>query len=106
MSENQEATAQPNPDEQVVMVDDINTFVDTLVGWHAKKVQILAHVREVPVDTVMQIKEGAEITLTEENRAAFQAGIDLALMELGTLPFVAVEEPAEAEPEAANDATA
>ena len=54
----------------------------------------------MPDGSVMETN-GIKATLTGDLLAGFKAGIELALMELGTLPFAYETEP----PEAANDST-
>lgn len=72
-------------------VDDLDTFVRLLFGWHEDKVRVLEHVLEVPegVTVSYNTEEGEtkELVLDGEVRQAFILGVTLGLMELGTLPF-------------------
>lgn len=88
------------PKPHTLEIDDLDQFVTILVGWHNEKVKVLEHMLEIPEGTVME-SDGKEAILTGDVLAAFKAGIELTLMELGTLPFAYETEP----PEAANDST-
>lgn len=86
-----------------IEIQDLNQFVQVLVGWHEKKVKTLQHMSAVPEGTDMIFGEGDDtktVTLTGDMLAGFKAGIELSLMELGELPFLY-----ETEPEAAPAAT-
>ena len=86
--------------QDTLVIEDMNQFVQILVAWHSEKVKVLEHMLQVPDGSVMETN-GIEATLTGDMLAGFKAGIELALMELGTLPFAYETEP----PEAANDST-
>lgn len=86
--------------QDTLVIEDMNQFVQILVAWHSEKVKVLEHMMEVPDGSVMETN-GIKATLTGDLLAGFKAGIELALMELGTLPFAYETEP----PEAANDST-
>ena len=86
--------------QDTLVIEDMNQFVQSLVAWHSEKVKVLEHMMEVPDGSIMETN-GIEATLTGDMLAGFKAGIELALMELGTLPFAYETEP----PEAANDST-
>ena len=96
-----EATQEAVVVSTTIEIQDLNQFVMALVGWHNQKVDILKHMREVPEGTEMVItgEESSKAILTGDLLAGFKAGIELALMELGTLPFGY-----ETEPEAATSA--
>ena len=86
--------------QDTLVIEDMNQFVQLLVAWHSEKVKVLEHMLQVPDGSVMETN-GIKATLTGDLLAGFKAGIELALMELGTLPFAYETEP----PEAANDST-
>ncbi len=86
--------------QDTLVIEDMNQFVQILVAWHSEKVKVLEHMLQVPDGTVMETN-GIDATLAEDLLIGFKAGIELALMELGTLPFAYETEP----PEAANDST-
>lgn len=88
-----EATTPITPPE-TIEITDVNQFVGFLTAWHAKKVAILGHMLQVPEGTEMIVDGGTPVILTGDMLAGVQAGISMALMELGTLPFVAEMEPA------------
>ena len=83
-----ETTPQPTPPE-TIEITDVNQFVGILIDWHAKKVAILEHMLQVPEGTEMIVDGGTPVILTGDMLAGVQAGISMALMELGILPFVA-----------------
>ena len=86
--------------QDTLVIEDMNQFVQILVAWHSEKVKVLEHMLQVPDGSVMETN-GIEATLTGDLLIGFKAGIELALMELGTLPFAYETE----SPEAANDST-
>lgn len=90
----------PQENQDTLVIEDMNQFVQLLVAWHSEKVKVLEHMLQVPDGSVMETN-GIKATLTGDLLAGFKAGIELALMELGTLPFAYETEP----PEAANDST-
>lgn len=93
----------PNHNEgDTVEVDDIHHFVAITTSWHAKKVAVLQHMLQVPAGTEMTTEGGTEVVLEGAFLDGFKAGLGLALMELGILPFAAEVEDDPAQP-AAND---
>ena len=89
-----------DPKHATLVIEDMNQFVQILVAWHSEKVKVLEYMLQVPDGSVMETN-GIKTTLTGDLLAGFKAGIELALMELGTLPFAYETDP----PEAANDST-
>lgn len=77
--------------EEIIEVEDLHSFVSLLNSWHKEKVAILEYLIEIPVGTEMEY-EGKTITLIDDTLLAFKAGINLALGEIGILPFQAVTE--------------
>ena len=86
--------------QDTLVIEDMHQFVQLLVAWHSEKVKVLEHMLQVPDGSVMETN-GIKATLTGDLLAGFKAGIELALMGLGTLPFAYETDP----PEAANDST-
>jgi hypothetical protein len=89
----------------IMPIQSLDQFAGLLTAWHAEKVRVLEHMLSIPEGTTMQLDGGPEVPMTAELITGFRAGIQLALMELGTLPFIT--ESREAEPataDAANDA--
>lgn len=87
-----------NPDE-VVTINTVEQFSKILAAWHTQAVQRAQHLLTVPDGAEFTIGEGEEestITLSGASLAGFKFGVEMALMQLGNLPFVAEleEEPA------------
>jgi hypothetical protein len=85
----QEALAPPG----TIEIEDLNQFVQMLAGWHSQKVNTLEHMLEMPEGIEMAVTGEDPIVLTGDMLAGFKAGLELALMELGTLPFLYEVEP-------------
>lgn len=85
--------------EEIVEIDSIDEFYAAITKWHTHKVGILQHILTVPEGTKMAIGGGPELLLTGDILDGVKAGIALALLELGELPFA--QEPQVAEPVAA-----
>jgi hypothetical protein len=98
---NQATEASIDAPTETVPVDDLNHFVQILTAWHMEKCRTVQHMLAVPEGSEFQI-EGDEgvttIVLVEDALAAFKLGIEMAMMELGELPFVAEMEDAEPVP--------
>lgn len=77
---------QENAKPEMVMVQDLDHFINLLVRWHDTKVRVLKHMESIPEDAVVEI-EGVDHKFTAEMRQGFKVGITVALAELGTLPF-------------------
>ena len=75
------------PNTETIDVESLDDFVHMLVSWHSRKCAILKHMMDLPEGSSMQIGEGESVTMTGDMLVVFKAGIELALMELGTLPF-------------------
>ncbi len=71
------------------MSDDLLDFVEHLRSWHARKVSNLRDVQEGSKEgTLLKIGDDAEgVPLTKRDAQLFKLGIEVALIELGTLPF-------------------
>lgn len=82
---------QPTPD--IIEITDVNQFVGILAAWHSKKVAVLEHMLQVPEGTEMSVDGQDPLILTGDMLAGVKAGISIALMELGSLPFIAETEP-------------
>ena len=74
---------------KTVMVNDLDQFVRVLVAWHAKKVATLRHMKDIPEGTEATQDDQPPVILTGDVLKGFRMGLDLALEELGTLPFEA-----------------
>lgn len=72
---------------ETVVVNDLDEFVCTLVGWHNHKVKVLEHMAEIPTGTEVVFNQGPPVVLEGDMLIGFCMGLNLALMELGKLPF-------------------
>lgn len=72
---------------ETVVVNDLDEFVRTLVGWHNHKVKVLEHMAEIPTGTEVVFNQGPPVVLEGDMLKGFCMGLNLALMELGNLPF-------------------
>lgn len=97
-TQGQEAQQAPQQAE-TIEVTDLDQFVRMLIAWHDTKCRLLKHMLDIPADATVEI-DGVDQPFTPEMRQGFALGIDIALAELGTLPFAAE---ADEEPVAAND---
>lgn len=96
-------TNSPNTGEGVrikpetIEIDSLDQFVKILTAWHSQKVAVLEHMLTIPEGSEMVVEgePASPVVMTGDILAGFKAGLGLALMELGTLPFLC-EEPAEA----------
>ena len=86
--------------QDTLVIEDMNQFVQILVAWLSEKVKVLEHMLLIPDGTVMEL-DGTDHNLTGDMLICFRAGLSVALAELGSLPFM-YETEAE---EAANDST-
>ncbi len=91
--------------EDSIPVENLNDFVRLLAGWHANAVAKVNHLQEVPLDSVFQVENDAEIVMTAPVLAGFKLGVELTMAQLGTLPF-AVELDDEEQESAQTDAEA
>lgn len=88
-----------------VPVEDLDTFVQILTTWHAEKCVVVQHLLAVPEGSEFEIGDGAEaktLVMSGDVLAGFKLGIEMAMMHLGTLPFVAEMEDAPVQPNAAD----
>lgn len=85
-----------------VEIQDLDQFVKILVSWHTLRCKAIQALIEVPEGTTFQVgDDGKDVVLTGPTLAGFVFGLEMAMMQLGTLPFVAELED---EPEVANTA--
>lgn len=83
-------TTPASPTSPLVLVEDLDTFVEMLTHWHENKVAILTHMMEVPECTEVEV-DGKPFVLAGDMMDGYKLGIQLALMELGVLPFASEE---------------
>lgn len=87
-AEQAKAAAQANSD--MLLIDDVDQFAVLITDWHSRKVAVLEHMMSVPAGTEMEVSGECEPTtliLTADILDGFRAGLGLALIELGELPF-------------------
>jgi hypothetical protein len=87
-----------NKQPEAVMIDTLDGFVRALHHWHYNKVQMLKHMQTIPEGTEVSKDEGEPITLTGDVLKGFILGIEVALEEMGELPFEAEVEFTSEEP--------
>jgi hypothetical protein len=94
-------------DDEIGSIETVDQFAAVLQGWHGPKVAAVKHMRDIPPGSEVTVDTGngeaKDVKLEGDTLLAFQAGLDTALAELGTLPFVGSVEDEEPE-QAANDA--
>ena len=84
---------------EIIEIDDLDTFVTLLEDWHTQAVKELEHFKGIPEDTEIEVNDNAGIILSGDIRAGFLAGLELALVKLGTLPYTSIEEDVEEKPD-------
>lgn len=75
------------PQSGTIEIDSLDTFVKLLSSWHSRKVKTLEHFLQLPEGQVVQIGEDPEFVIAGDVHKGFITGINLALMEIGVLPF-------------------
>ena len=75
------------PSNPALMVDDLDTFAAILTDWHAAKVKTLEHMKDIPAGSEVSFNDGPATVMEGPYLEGFKMGIELSLMELGTLPF-------------------
>lgn len=76
--------------DNTIAIEDLNQFVEILTAWHIDKVAEVRHLLEVPEGSMFSIGDGIdenEIVLSGDTLAGFKFGLEMALMQLGALPF-------------------
>lgn len=85
---NQDAAALPASNEAgTVEVESLDMFVKLLSSWHNRKVAVLEHLLKLQGGIEMQVGEEPSFMLEGDILKGFHAGVNMALMEFGTLPF-------------------
>ena len=84
-------------DAETVHVESLDEFVQILTAWHAEKCAVVQHLLQVPEGSEFQVEDGDPCVMTGDMLAGFKFGIEMAMMQLGTLPF-GVEFESEASP--------
>lgn len=89
--------------ESEIAISNLDQFAQIITMWHHNRVTRLEHMLQVPVGTEMQIGEDAAVPLEGARYEGFIAGIQVALSEIGILPFTTTL-PSDGEPEPAQPA--
>jgi hypothetical protein len=71
-----------------IPIENLDMFVRALTDWHGRQVEMLKHMQDIPEGTEVQFNAGQTDVLSGDLRKGFAMGIELALIELGELPFV------------------
>ena len=83
-------TDQNQPQQpETVEVENLDQFVKMLMAWHQSKVTQLNHMLQIPEGVEVVVNETESHILAGDLRKGFIIGLELGLMELGTLPFAA-----------------
>jgi hypothetical protein len=91
---------------ETVEVDDMDTLVKLLSRWHSQRVKRCEHLLQMPEGIEMQVGDEPPFRVEGNILKGLKAGINLALMEFGKLPFAFEMEPeSPEEPAQANAAT-
>lgn len=91
-------TTQENQSQEVI-VEDIDAFARHMLRWFEIRSQQLKHLLTVPAGTAFEVGD-EEIVLDGDTLRGFKFGVEMAIMQLGTLPFT----PHYEEDSAANEA--
>lgn len=78
-------------DERTIEIDDLDSFVNLLLGWHSLQVATLKHLEQVPEGTQVTVDD-VPLELVGDTHSAFVLGIQMSLEALGKLPFEAITE--------------
>ena len=94
MNEDQQALPDVNDLAGIIPVDDLDTFVRTMTAWHESRMAQIKHLLTVPPGSSFEVGEQT-ITLSGTALEAFKLAVELCIMQIGTLPFVAEMEDVE-----------
>ena len=80
---------------EIMEVENMEHFIAIMTHWHGTRVQELEQIMQVPEGVSVTFNEEAPVALVGDLRQGFIMGVSLALMRIGTLPFVVqdVDEP-------------
>ena len=73
-------------------INDLETFAETIIQWHAVKTALLTHMQDMPEGIEMAV-DGE--TLAGDKLIGFKRGVQFALSQISELPFVSVDVDAE-----------
>jgi hypothetical protein len=82
----------PQEKQSTIQVNNVDHFAAILSSWHSNRVKTLEHMFQIPDGTQVEVKNQDGTTeqhvITGDVLTGFKLGLNLSLMELGTLPFV------------------
>ena len=82
-----------NDPSETIPVESLDQFVMILTAWHSEKCQVVQHLLTIPEGSEFEVgnddEEKTKIVLTGDALAAFKLGVEMAMMQMGELPFVA-----------------
>ena len=78
----------PTPPE-TIEVETLEQFASIMSGWHGNRIQRLRHMISIPLGSKVQVDDGKHLLMKGNLRKGFILGLQIAIGELGTLPFAA-----------------
>ena len=99
--ENNTQDPQMNQIEEITTISQLSQLVAT---WYDNQIAILNHLRDVPVGTQVQSgdEDASEIYVLEGDvLIGYHLGLNLALSNIGSLPFIMMDEVGDVPTEAA-----
>lgn len=83
-----QAPEQGTEDQQpIVTMNSVMEMAEVLAKWHQHKVNVLKYIRDIPEGSITEL-DGVKREFSGDFREGVILGINLALNELGVLPFV------------------
>lgn len=76
-------------EKETIVMNDLDQFVRTLVGWHNHQVACLENMMDAPPGLEVQVMDGTPVVLQDDLLKGFVIGVYTALTLLGKLPFSA-----------------
>lgn len=86
----EQAVPAANPNE-LVLVDDVDTFAGAMAQWHSEVQARMRHMLTVPDGAAFEV-DGETVVIEGDVRKGFLFGLEMGLMLLGELPFVSTSE--------------
>lgn len=89
-----DSTIAPQPSApDIVPMEDISQFAGLVAGWHNSRLNVLEQLLAVPDGATFEIgqegnPETETITLSGDMLRGFKFGVEMAKMQVKTLPFV------------------
>lgn len=88
-----QTTEQAQP--ETLYVESIDQFIALLFAWHENKIKTLEHMLSIPEGTEVAFGDETPTVLSGDVLKGYQMGLGLALIEVGTLPFMAEPVPSD-----------